>query len=52
MQKQGEALPLWAEDRMKTPLPLKCYIKLDNEILIPAVWWDEFSYFKIRINEL
>jgi hypothetical protein len=40
-----------AEDRMKTPLPLKYYIKLDDEILIPAVWWDEFIYFKIRINE-
>ena len=36
---------------MKVPIPLKNYVKLPDEIVIPAIWWNEFSFFKIRINE-
>lgn len=39
------------ENAMKTPLPLHHYVKLNNEIIIPAISWNEFSYFKIRVNE-
>ena len=39
------------KNSMKTPVPLQHYIKLNNEIVIPAIQWNEFSYFKIRVNE-
>ena len=39
------------ENSMKTPVPLETHVLPGNEIVIPAIWWTEFSYFKIRVNE-
>jgi hypothetical protein len=39
------------QNSMKTPVPLQSYAQFTNEIVIPAVWWNEFSYFRIRVNE-
>ncbi len=39
------------KNNMPTPMPLHHYIKLNNEIVISAKWFNEYSYFKIRINE-
>jgi hypothetical protein len=36
---------------MPTPIPQLNYIKLNNEIVIPALWFNEYSYFKISVNE-
>jgi len=36
---------------MATPIPLQNYIKLNNEIVISAKRFNEYSYFKIGFNE-
>jgi len=39
------------KNSMVTPIPLQHYIKLNNEIVISAKWFNEYSYFKIGVNE-
>ncbi len=39
------------KNSMPTPLPQRNYIKLNNEIVISANWFNEYSYFRVRINE-
>jgi len=39
------------KNSMPTPIPLQHYIKLNNEIVISAKWFNEYSYFKIGVNE-
>jgi len=40
-----------AKNSMPTPIPLHHYIKLNNEIVISAKRFNEYSYFKIGFNE-
>jgi hypothetical protein len=37
--------------RMKTPLPLQYYDKLNNQMIIPAMRFKRYEYFQISFNE-
>jgi len=38
-------------NNMPTPIPIHHYFKLNNEIVVSAKWFNEYSYFKVRVNE-